>query len=171
MTRTRVILLVSFLMVFAAGVALGTLVAATTHLSTRQSYLSRKLDLTPEQRQQVQEIWSGAVNVGRQRPAERRKAIRKEHEEAVRQMLTEDQKVPYEEMLRGYSSKLAALEDEKKQLFQEAVTRTKAILDDRQREEYEAFLKKRNVRHDSHSSAADEPGRRIKDSERDQRAR
>lgn len=107
--------------------------------------LSEALGLTKEQSEQMKDIWSG-MPAQFQKSNERRMALVKERDEALYDLLTDEQKARYQKLKADYSTKLnnlaAEQAKEREAAFQDAVERTKKILTEPQREKYEELLKK-----------------------------
>jgi len=142
-TKTRIIVLLSFVVVFAAGAAVGLLLSRSALPRHPRSWLASELGLTPEQREQMRQIWSRPDQGSPMRShLERRRAIRKWRDEAVRALLSEEQKGRYDEIVREYEQQLAKLSEERRKAFQQRLERTKAILTDSQRRKYEELLEK-----------------------------
>ena len=147
MTKTKVIMLACFCAAFGAGVAVGV---AGTRLAAepgRRSWLGHELNLTPQQREQMRQIWSGVMSASWQKQHEERQALDRERDEAIRGLLTEEQKARYDEVMRKHAEKSAALEEARRKPFEEAVERTRQILTESQRKKYEELLQERGGRH------------------------
>ena len=143
MTRFKAFILVCFCLAFLAGVSVGVLWTRVSKKPRGPSWIERELDLTAEQRKQMQEIWSGAMGMGRQQQREQRRAIREERDKAIQALFTEEQKAQYEEAVRLYEEKSAALDAARDATFKQAVEQTKAILTEGQRAKYEELLTQR----------------------------
>ena len=143
MTRTRLIVLGCFVAALAAGIAVGVAAGRFARRPRHASWLERRLDLTPDQREQMRQIWSGVMRRSGRQQREQREALRRERDEAVQALLTEEQKKQYEEAMQTYARKSEALAAERRKAFDEAVERTKQILTEPQREKYEELLKQR----------------------------
>ena len=151
MTRPKVVLLICFLVAFAAGGATGLVTGRRHHRPRRRSWLADRLGLTPEQREQMRDIWSDFMNSDtRQKHRELREALRRERDEAIQALLSDDQRGRYEQVMENYrkkseelSEERRKLSDERRKLFEE---RTKKILTEPQRLKYEEFLKERGGR-------------------------
>ena len=141
-TRTKVILLVSFLLTFGAGTSVGLLTSLPEDRSSDKSRPWRGLNLTDKQREQMREIWSSAMGRGR---GERR-LLAKERDEAVVALLTEEQLPRYEQIVGEYKRKMKDLSRERQRRIQEAVERTKRILTPEQVEKYEELRERRRER-------------------------
>ena len=134
-------MLASFAVVFAAGVAVGLVLAWSARASHRRSWLAGELDLTPQQREQMREIWSQPDQRAQMRSHfERSRAIREQRDEALRALLTEEQKARHDELLQEYEQQLNELNEERRKAFEEKVQRTKEILTEPQRKKYEELL-------------------------------
>lgn len=146
MSRARIILIVCFVVAFAAGVAVGVVGSRRPAGGGRSSWLSRELDLSKEQRAQMLKIWSGAMDTLRKDHRERRRDIRETRNTAVQALLTPEQKKQYAKIQSDYEAKSAALSAARRKAFEDAVRRTKEILTEAQRKRYEELLKKRPPR-------------------------
>ena len=97
--------------------------------------------MTAEQRAKMDEIWNAVMRDSRKLQSEQRQAFQKQREEAVRAILTEEQKVKYDAVLKDYADKMAELGKAREKAFQEAVEKTKLILNAEQQKKYEEWLK------------------------------
>jgi len=150
-------MLAAFVLAFAAGVAAGFL--AGRPRPKQGSWLSAELALTPAQEEQMRKIWSEVMSGGRREQFERRAALDKERDEAIRNLLPEESLAAYEALLQEHAQKVAGLSDERRKQFQAAVDRTKAMLTEAQRAKYEEFLKKRGDRPPMFHHGREGPGR------------
>jgi Spy/CpxP family protein refolding chaperone len=145
MTKTRIMVVVCFLVALAAGTALGMLVGRKppeTH-HTRPS-LATRLDLTPEQQESFRKIWEPLRSPQhRQREREQRDALQKARDEAIKSALTLNQALWYDDVMNEYSRAAADL---RARPFHEAVRLTNEILNDEQRAKYESILKEQSER-------------------------
>jgi len=110
--------------------------------------LSDELGLTAQQREQMKEIWSKVVErdgTGGS-AGDRRAALRKDRDEAIAKLIPEDQKAAFEKIQQDYTTALDALNKERSKVYQDAVERTKQILDAAQRVKYDEVLKRRAER-------------------------
>jgi Spy/CpxP family protein refolding chaperone len=104
-------------------------------------FLERYLDLDHDQKKKMFEIWS---EVARRKPWEsedKRRQFRKEKDDAVAALIRPEDYGKFDQILKTYSDRLAALEQEERAAFARAEEQTKAILKPEQREKYENFLK------------------------------
>ena len=149
MTRTRIIVIVGFLIAFVAGAVVGLQIRTAPVQATvqptqgqRSSWLRTELGLSPEQNEQMKNIWEGLHSSGRSYD-ERRRRFRDERDDAIAALLAPSVMGDYDRILQDFSSKLTALSAERDKGFQEAVEKTKTILTPEQRVKYEEFLKRR----------------------------
>jgi Spy/CpxP family protein refolding chaperone len=164
---TKLIVMLGFLMAFGAGLMTGlrsqpqqqqiratappppaptTGSAGTTRpfgpRGDRGSFLTRELSLTPDQQEQMKQIWSPMARSGPREQDERRRQYRNERDEAIANLIrTEDLKA-YNTILEEFQAKLTALDDEFRKSYDAAVEKTKAILTTEQRAKYEEILKR-----------------------------
>ena len=161
MTKTKVMVFGCSCVVFAAGLAGGITLDRVKSRPRRRSWIGNELDLTPAQREQMHKTWSGVLSASRMQLREQKEALRKERDQLVRALLTEEQLAQYAEVMEAYEQKTAALAAERRKAFEEAVERTRQILTERQREKYEELLKQRggwNRRHGRPGMGAPGPG-------------
>jgi len=139
MTKTKLVLLVCFIATLAAGIAAGM---AFSGPNRRPHPRPDPLNLSPEQREKMRQIWSSVESKSRA-GREQMDALRKEREEAVIGLLNGEQKAQYDAIIKTHDEKMAALAAERRKAIEEAVQRTKEILNDEQRAKYDEMLKKR----------------------------
>ena len=151
MTKARLmlILIAAFAVTLAAGLVGGYAVRSYTHRPARRF---PDLKLTAEQTGKMDEIWNAVMRDARKLQSEQRQALQKQREEAVRALLTEEQKLKYDGVLKDYAGRMAELGKAREKTFQEAVEKTKLILNPEQQKKYEEWLK--SWRDDRHPSGA-----------------
>jgi len=103
--------------------------------------LIETLALTPAQSEQLKAIWSEWDPARPARPSERPSQFQKERDDAILALLSDSQKIEFDEIQKKYRHQLDQLDDERRQAFQVAVDKTKAILNDTQRAKYDEILK------------------------------
>jgi hypothetical protein len=104
-------------------------------------WLTAVLKLSPEQQEQMKQIWSQTAHEGRREREERRQALKKARDESVTNLMAQSGHKPeFDKINETYTSGLAELDNEWKSNFQAAVERTKSILTDDQRKKYEEIL-------------------------------
>ena len=161
MTKTRVMMLVAVVVVFCAGVAVGLLASPSPRERRGGSWLTNELDLTPQQRAKMRQIWAEPDPAASMRQqSERRRAIEQARDQALRALLSEDQKVQHDRILQEHEQQLAQLGEERRKWFQERMELTKAILTEAQRRRYDELMERGRGRRPMPGGAAPPwPGR------------
>jgi len=139
MTKTKLILLVCFAAALAAGVAAGM---AFSRFSGRPHWRPDPLNLTPEQREQMRQIWSFVESL-RSKHREQMDGLRRERDEAVIALLNDEQKAKHDTILKEHERKMEAIAAERQKAIDDAVKRTRGILNEQQRTKYDEMLEKR----------------------------
>jgi hypothetical protein len=107
-----------------------------------RGFLSRELNLTREQRDQMRQIWAPvAARTGREYD-EMRRRYRNERDEAIADFIRTQDLQAYDQILKEYQDKLTTLDQEVRAAYQMAVAQTKEILTADQRGKYEELLKR-----------------------------
>jgi Spy/CpxP family protein refolding chaperone len=158
MSRTKVILVAAFLLAFAAGASLGLFASNPTVSQPPprppgprggpESFFSKELNLTQEQRETMRKIWSevrgpGGGPGGRD---DRRAALSRERDQAVLSLLSEEQRGQYQAIQQDYTAKVDAYQQERmkafEKAFEDARKRTIEILTPEQAAKYEELMKR-----------------------------
>lgn len=156
---TKLIVITGFIVAFAAGLMAGFAwkgnpVAAAAPSSSSQpgansggprgpgSWIAQQLSLTPDQQKQMKDIWSEVSHRGGREARDKRGQIRREQEEAIAKLVREEDKAAYQKIVDDAKAKIDALEAEGKRSFENAVIKTKAILNADQLKKYEGILSK-----------------------------
>ena len=150
---TKLIVILGFLIAFSAGLVIGFSsqrqtvpqvgpTGTTTKPDRRGGFLAAHLNLTAEQRQTMDKIWSEAVRGRHWQLEEKRRECRKERDEAIAALLRASDTQKYESIMKAYAQRMDDLEQEDRTAFQEAVAKTKKILNPEQLTKYEEFLKR-----------------------------
>jgi len=142
MTKTKILLVVVFLVTFAAGAVAGRLSWQSEHRPPGPSFLAAELNLTNEQREQMHNIWTEVMGDGGRRQGDQRRVLGQERDQAIAALMAPEQKPQYEKILQDYTRKVDELSQERKKAFDQAVERTKQILTPDQAAKYEELLKK-----------------------------
>jgi Spy/CpxP family protein refolding chaperone len=148
MGKTKIILLVCYVVAFAAGTACGVFVSKKDQRPPVRSWLARELDLSPAQQEQIQRIWSQHAGEREGARGERRRALAAERDQAVAGLLSAEQKPKYEQILQEYERKVADLAQERRKAFDEAVQQTKTLLSPEQARKYDDLLNRQRERGD-----------------------
>jgi len=143
MTRTKVILLVSFGLIFAAGVSVGMLLGPSAKAGSSRQPLGEVLKLSPEQSEQMKKIWSEMMESGSRQQGERRSQYAQQRDESVQALLTAEQRARYDAIQQDYAKRMEELSQERKKKFEQAVAMTKKILTPEQVVKYDEWMKQR----------------------------
>lgn len=143
MTKTRILIIVCFLVAFAAGISGGLVVGRRPGRRGPPPFLVQQLDLTPEQAEQVRDIWSEARDSLRASLMARREALEQVREGAMLSILTPDQVALYQEVMTNYWDERDRLAEERRAAVDEAIEQTKRVLTDEQKAKYETLLEER----------------------------
>ncbi len=140
-TRTRLLVVLSFAIAFAAGVSLGAAVRSPEPRRHGRSWLAEQLHLTPEQQKQMGDIWSGVMQKMRS-IGQRRRTMQTERQDALRALLnTPELQAKYDAVVKEYDQKWADLAQEGGQAQEEARQQTLKILNEEQRQKWEQIMK------------------------------
>ena len=142
-TKITVLLVGMFIVAMAAGIVTGRLTARQppqrpTVLGT--SPLSEELQLTQAQCDQIRPIWETTRETARA-CAKEAEQIQREHDEALKALLPEEQKAQYERLSQENHRRIAEQNAKRKEAFRQAVNRTETLLQPDQQRAYRQILK------------------------------
>ena len=141
--KTKVILLVSLVLVFAAGTSLGMLMHRTA-MATPPSELANKLKLSDEQQAEMKKIWTetgAAMRELSRQQADRRAALSQHRDQALQDLLTPEQRQKYELIGQEYARGMEALSQEREKLLRDSQAKTRQILTPDQVAGYDEWVK------------------------------
>jgi len=167
MTKTRIILLVGSVLVFAAGTSAGLLLSRVNDKPRRRSWLVSELNLTADQQEKMREIWSETLKSRLGSRGEDRRNLRQQRDEAIEQLLTAEQKVEYDAVQERYAQQIEQMHEQRRRAFEAATERTKRILTPEQVTKYEKILAQRREAGSSPQSRGGRPWGRRRRSRRD----
>lgn len=156
----KIMVIVGFLVAFAAGLTVGLelrrpsvaqvptvepTTRSTTGPTTRGSrspggWFASQLNLTPEQREQMDAIWSDLARSGRREMDRRRDELREQRDAAIVELLGPDNKPEYAAILERYEEQHRDLFREMRSRFERAVEQTNALLTPEQQAKYKELL-------------------------------
>ena len=146
MNKTRLMLILAFMAVFAAGGA-ATMLARQVPSDDRRSAMARRLDLTETQSRQLRDIWDKARAQARQGWPQHRTELRQQRDEQIRELLSPEVLAKYQAIEQQHQQRLDALRDQQREVFAEARRRTRTILDDQQWNQWDELTGRRFGRH------------------------
>ena len=152
MTRTKAILLVCFLLTFAAGISVGLLAGRRDQPQGHHGELEKELNLTAAQQEKMDAIWKAArdsMRQQRQQQGDRRTTLSQDRDKKIAALLAElpdVQRVNYEAIQKDYSTKRDELSEkysqERARSNEQVIEQTKKILTPDQAVKYEEILKR-----------------------------
>lgn len=143
MTRTRWIVVVSFCLAFVAGALAGYAASRIKPARPeRGSWIADELNLTSEQRERMKAIWSEAHEAMQHLGRDRRRQLRQQRDQAVEALLNDAQKTEYDRIQQEYDEAVAALDAERRKVFETVDRKTREMLNPEQIEKFEQMRKK-----------------------------
>ena len=152
---TKVVVIIGFLVSFAAGLIVGletkqaSIASPTAPPTTSPSrgrggggpgQLAAELNLSPDQQEKMKAIWSDVAKHGRGENEERRRQLRSERDDAIAALVPAADKDKFEQIKKTYSDQMTAMDKEMRVRFDEAVKKTREILTAEQRAKYDEIL-------------------------------
>jgi Spy/CpxP family protein refolding chaperone len=144
MTRSNVVAVISFAVVFAAGCFVGQLGwGAGKAMRGGGGSLTSQLDLTPPQQQAVRKIWNEQLKTTTSVAEERWKQAEDARDAEMRKLLTPGQISEYEKIEAAHQERARAFRVDLLQSQSEAENRTRELLTPSQREKFEKLIAER----------------------------
>jgi len=154
--RIEILLIVVAALAMSAGVVAGLLASRLPSAAGPQSpatsnptvpppasferTLADELALRENQREQMREIWEG-VRGTVHATFDDAQNLQKERDEALVALLNDEQRVKFAKISQDYANRFNALTKKRDATFEDAVAKTKNILDPEQRAKYEEILR------------------------------
>jgi Spy/CpxP family protein refolding chaperone len=164
--RTETLLIAIGVLLLTAGVVAGMLVTrlppgtrvvpAEPAVVIGGSPLMEQLQLTAAQREQMRVIWE-AVRADVESSYQEAQSLQKQREEALVALLDDAKKAEFQRTSQAYADKYDSLMARRDRSFEAAVARTRGLLNEMQRQKYEAILKTRLKRVPAKTEADNEP--------------
>ena len=139
MNKARVLLVLAFIVVCAAGAVVGTAVDRRVRPVAVEDPLH--LGLTSEQAKKMKGIWDEVGKLRHQTFTARRELEHQRHDE-FEKMLTPEQLAAYKQIQQDYEAKFKALDDQLHQAAHDADVKSRAILTPEQLPRYDALRAK-----------------------------
>jgi len=143
-SRSRMIVLLLFILAFGAGLSVAQVFDRSKPQPAERgpSWLSSELNLTAAQRQNMLNIWDN-VNRSGFDEGERRREIGRQRSEAIRKLIPEDQQHLLDQINEEYARQMGELSNQRRQRFEEAMEKTRAVLTPQQLQKYDVILQRR----------------------------
>ena len=142
--RFRIIFTVSFGLALIAGAAAGVLATRFSSPAVVMPGVSTldDLQLTPEQREQMKQIWEEVRNSSDDLYNQAQK-LQREHDQKVLNLLNPEQKKQFEDIYNQDRDSYSQLMAKRQIALKKAIENTKKLLSDSQRQKYDAILESR----------------------------
>jgi Spy/CpxP family protein refolding chaperone len=146
MKRSRQVLLVMALLVLCAGVVVGRLSARLAAEvpppppDHTPSWLADQLNLSADQQQKMDAIWAD-VKQQMNGEGEKHRELDRERDDAIRDLLSDEQQVEYQEIYDIYRQKRQEMEKTRDALIKSAEDRSRALLNDSQKARWDQMAK------------------------------
>ena len=102
--------------------------------------LADELQLTPEQRVQMRDIWEDVRGKVHQ-AFDEAQDLQRQRDERIVALLSDDQKAKFQKLSQEFADRYDQLARERDEAFNSAVDKTKKLLNEEQRKKYEQILK------------------------------
>ena len=158
MSKTKLLLVVAFFLVFAAGAVVGFAPEWRPHAQQPDRRgLDEMLGLSPEQRQQMKEIWSHVQEKHREL-GPKWPELRQQRDEQIRNLLTPQQRPEYDRILQEFAQRAHELDAQMDEAVRQAEERTRQILTPEQQAKFDQIRKEhgphfRGMLHRGHGGA------------------
>jgi Spy/CpxP family protein refolding chaperone len=132
--------LAAICLVFVSGVAVGVVGRRAFQSNKFESVLVEELDLTPDQRHKIQQIWSKVAENHSPVPMAEIEKDDAERWQAIDQLLTPQQRTQYAQIQQRFEARMQGLDQGNRERAAAAEEQTKQLLTPAQREKYERLL-------------------------------
>jgi Spy/CpxP family protein refolding chaperone len=155
MTRL-VAFLTTTILVLCAGLVVGRLTMKVPAVSGHgdhgdhggPSWIAQQLDLTPQQRTQMDAIWADTRQKMDQ-TGEKRRDLDRQQNADVQALLSDSQKAAFEKITLDYRARRAAMDKERGMLIGDAEKRSRDLLDETQQKKWDELTKQQMHNHRS----------------------
>jgi hypothetical protein len=125
---------------FVSGIAVGVVGRRALQASKFPSVLALELDLTPDQRHEIQKIWSEVAEHHTPVPMSEIEKADAERWQAIDQLLTPEQRTRYAQIQQRLDARMQGLDQGNRERVARAEEQTRQLLTAAQREKYERLL-------------------------------
>ena len=132
--------LAAICLVFVSGVAVGVVGRRAIQAIRFHSVLVEELDLTPDQRRKIQQIWDNVAEKRAPVPMAEIEKADAERWQAIDQLLTPRQRTRYAQIQQQFEDRMQALDQGNRERVARAEEQTRQLLTPAQREKYERLL-------------------------------
>jgi hypothetical protein len=135
-----IVALATICLVFLSGVAVGVVGRRALQASKFQSALVEELDLTPDQRRDIQRIWAEVAEHHAPVPMEEIAKADAERWQAIDQLLTPEQRTQYAHIQQRFEARMQGLDEGNRARVAHAEEQTRQLLTPAQRGKYDRLL-------------------------------
>lgn len=144
--KNLIILILSFVIVFAAGGVVESVRTRVAKPATPDSWLGAQLGLSQQQRDQMHKIFADAMKTSGSR-ADQRRELQKQRDDAIRALVPADKQTMYDKILADYTAQTAAMDQKRREVFQQAQAEIKAtVLTPVQAKKFDELVRNREGR-------------------------
>lgn len=156
--KTTVILVLAYVLALAAGTTSGLLAQRLRGPgpADADAPMAAQLHLTPAQARQMRQVWEKASN-DMDDYYRQAQAISRQRDQALFNLLTDDQKEKFATMDQAYNDRFAALAKQRQATFRSAIAKAEESLSDDQRQKYERIVRQRMGWDPLHPEAGTQP--------------
>ena len=149
--RKQAMLVFVTVLAIAAGVVIGMVAsrlpsrnatAAPPVQSSEATGLAADLNLSPAQSDEMKKIWE-AVRDDLRQGFSKAESLQRQRDEEIAGLMTTEQRQQFEKLTKKYANQYDDLQESRRKTFDNAVARTRNLLNDQQRHRYDAILKSR----------------------------
>ena len=127
-------------LVFVTGVGVGVVGRRAFQPNKFHSVLVEELDLTPDQRREIQQIWDKVAENHSPVPMAELQKADAERWQAIDQLLTPQQRKQYVQIQQRFEARIQELDQGNREQVARAEEQTRQLLTPQQREKYERLL-------------------------------
>lgn len=151
----RLVFFACFAAAFLAGIALH---AAMSRSACKERHgFAAELGLAGEKADEFEAIWASAFKKSHKAGRDGHDEIRAAREKAIIELLPEDRRARYDEILDEEKAAFDALDKKRRTYFDDAVEETKKLLSDEQRALYEKLLAEREAKRQAKDKERNKP--------------
>jgi Spy/CpxP family protein refolding chaperone len=170
MARKEMIFLSTLALVLCAGLAAGRLwgrwaeteIEHSDHAKSkmmsneRTSWLADQLNLSADQRQKMDSIWSD-TRQKMEKMGEARRGLAADRDKSIVALLNPQQRTAYDKVYDDFRNRREQVDKDRQNLIDDATQRSKLLLDDNQKKEWDVLTRRMRERRSATMPSATEP--------------
>jgi F0F1-type ATP synthase membrane subunit b/b' len=153
MSRRQIAFLTTMVLVLCAGVVVGRLTTRVPVAPPEQgggpSWIAEQLDLSAQQRQQMDAIWADTRQKMDQ-AFEKRHELDKQRDAEIQTLLSDQQREMFDKIMTDYRSQRSVMDKQREGLIHDAETRSRSLLDEPQQKKWDELAKEMHAHHGHH---------------------